>query len=260
MIYNGELQNLQLPDQVYLYQNIHTLNYQPRYLEHHIEILTTLAESIWQTKTTLTEKKISKEIHQLLDTSRLSRNVSICVILRLYASGDYSIHVGEVSFYAGYVLRSLRPVIKCIEMDVAMSALPSSARKASYDLAHQMALVDGYHESIMIDSSGLVVEDPLRPVATIKNYTLQMPSPSLWSVECMLLEQAAELSGLNVTYERISLSDIANADEVLTVTYQGVTSVSRIGEKNYFVSLADKIAKTIETLELQNTSQKKINL
>ena len=82
----------------------------------------------------------------------------------------------------------------------------------------------------------------------------------MWSVECMLLEQAAELSGLNVTYERISLSDIANADEVLTVTYQGVTSVSRIGEKNYFVSLADKIAKTIETLELQNTSQKKTNL
>ena len=36
--------------------------------------------------------------------------------------------------------------------------------------------------------------------------------------------------------------------------------VGGMKEKNYFVSLADKIAKTIETLELQNTSQKKTNL
>lgn len=251
MIYNGELHPIQLPEETYLYQNIHTLGYKPRHLKHHLDIVTTAANTLWDVEIPLSENKIQKEITQLLDHSRLSRNVSICVIIRLYAMGDYSLHVGHVSIYSGYVLRSLRPVVQCIKMDVAMSNYPTSALKASYDLAYNMAVAQGYHEPIMIDSSGFAIEDPLRPLAIIKDHTITIPRPTLCSVECMLMEEAAERHGLNVIYGQISLNDIRSADEVLMMTFQGITSISQIENKIYFMSLAAKIAAKLEEVDLK---------
>ena len=251
MIYNGELQPLQLPEGAFLYQNIHTLGYKPRHLKHHLDIITSSAGTLWGLEISLSENKIQKEIVQLLDHSRLSRNVSICVIIRLYATGDYSLHVGHVSIYSGYVLRSLRPVMQCIKMDVGMSNYPTSALKASYDLAYNMAVAQGYHEPIMINSAGYAIEDPLRPLAIIKDHTITIPPPTLCSVECMLLEEAAEKHGLTVNYGKISLGDIKSADEVLMMTFQGITSISQIENKIYFMSLAAKIATRLEEIDLK---------
>ena len=242
IIYNGELQQWQPSEEVYLYQNIHTLAYRAWHLKEHLEILTYSAQTLFGLNISLSQQAIAKQIEVLLDTLRLSRNVSICVVMRLYATGDYSLHVEQVSIYSGYVLRSLRPIVQCVKMDVALNTYPSSALQASYALAHKIALSKCYHQAIMINSAGYVVEDPLHPVATIKEYTISIPRPTVCSVECMLLERAAERRNLNVEYREISLLDITDADEVLIMTYQGITSVAQINNKHYFTSLADKIA------------------
>ena len=107
MIYNGELLEWQPSEDLYLYQNIHTLEYKPWHLKHHIDILNLSAERLFGSEPTLLEQKIRAEIELLLRHSRLSRNVSICVVLRLYSTGGYSLHVGQVGIYRGYVMRSL---------------------------------------------------------------------------------------------------------------------------------------------------------
>lgn len=252
MIYNGELQEWQPSEDVYLYQNIHTLDYKAWHLKQHLDILNISAQTLFGLRTSLSEQEISSQIQTLLDHSRLSRNVSICVILRLYSTGDYSLHVGQVGIYRGYVMRSLRPTVMCIKMDIGMNSYPTSALKASYDMAHHIAIAAGCHEAIMIDSAGNVVEDPLRPVAVIKEYTITIPRPTLCSVECMLLERAAEKHGLQIKYEQISLHDIKEADEVLMMTHQGITSVDQIAGKSYYSTLADKIARNLECKDLKN--------
>ena len=252
MIYNGELLEWQPSEDLYLYQNIHTLDYEPWHLKHHIDILNLSAEKLFGNEATLSELKIRGEIELLLDRSRLTRNVSICVVLRLYSTGDYSLHVGQVGIYRGYVMRSLRPVAICLKMGATLSNYPTSALKASHDLAHQIASAKDCHEAIMIDEAGFVVEDPLRPVAIINQYTLTMPSPELCSVECLLMERAAEKHGLKVAYSRITQEQIEQADEVLMMTHQGITSVERIGQKYYYSTLADKIASNLESVEIKN--------
>ena len=141
--------------------------------------------------------------------------------------------------------------MQCIKMDVGMSNYPTSALKASYDLAYNMAVAQGYHEPVMINSAGYAIEDPLRPLAIIKDHTITIPPPTLCSVECMLLEEAAEKHGLKVNYGKISHGDIKSADEVLMMTFQGITSISQIENKIYFMSLAAKIATRLEEIDLK---------
>ncbi|MBR5801552.1 MAG: hypothetical protein IKY25_02255, partial [Alistipes sp.] len=61
----------------------------------------------------------------------------------------------------------------------------------------------------------------------------------------------AERHGLKVNYGKISHGDIKGADEVLMMTFQGITSISQIENKIYFMSLAAKIATRLEEIDLK---------
>ena len=73
MILDGELQQWQHLAGAYIYQNIHTLEYQPRHIEHHIEILSSLSEELFGIEFSASAEALTQQIATLLEHMRASR-------------------------------------------------------------------------------------------------------------------------------------------------------------------------------------------
>lgn len=242
MILNGELLPWQHMEGAYVYQHIHTLDYAPYNLPQHIKIICQASEALFEEQFEYSEQEISKQIASLLGAARLSRRVSICVTLKQYASGDATIEYDEPSIYSGYVLRSLRPEATCLRMQIPLESYPTSASVEACNLAEAIAMGRGYHTAIIIDADDTIRCDTSHPIALVKEMTLYISNTSSPSVERNMLEQATRKAGYKVEYCTLKRSDLATADEVLVMNWQGLTAMQLVNGKPYMSIIAENIA------------------
>ena len=242
MILNGELLPWQHVEGAYVYQHIHTLDYAPYNLPQHIKIISQASEALFEEQFEYSEQEVAKQIASLLGAARLSRKVSICVTLKQYASGDVTIEYDEPSIYSGYVLRSLRPEATCLRMQIPLESYPTSASVEACNLAEAIAMGRGYHTAIIIDADDTIRCDASHPIALVKEMTLYISNTSSPSVERNLLEQATRKAGYKVEYCTLKRSDLATADEVLVMNWQGLTAMQQVNGKPYMSIIAENIA------------------
>ena len=245
MILNGELLQWQHVEGAYVYQHIHTLDYTPYNLPQHIKIISQASEALFEEQFEYGEQEISQQIASLLGAARLSRKVSICISLKQYASGDVTIEYDEPSIYSGYVMRSLRPEATCLRMQIPLESYPTSASGAACDLAEAIAQGRGYHTAIIIDAEDTIRCDTSHPIALVKEMTLYIANTSL-SVERNMLEQATRKAGYKVEYRTLKRADLATADEVLVMNWQGITAMQQVNGKPYMSIIAENIARNLE--------------
>ena len=245
MILNGELLAWQHVEGTYVYQHIHTLDYTPYNLSQHIKIISQASEALFEEQFEYGEQEISQQIASLLGAARLSRKVSICISLKQYASGDVTIEYDEPSIYSGYVMRSLRPEATCLRMQIPLESYPTSASVAACDLAEAIAQGRGYHTAIIIDAEDTIRCDTSHPIALVKEMTLYIANTSL-SVERNMLEQATRKAGYKVEYRTLKRADLATADEVLVMNWQGITAMQQVNGKPYMSIIAENIARNLE--------------
>ena len=188
---------------------------------------------------------MAKQIASLLGAARLSRKVSICITLKQYASGDVTIEYDEPSIYSGYVMRSLRPEATCLRMQIPLESYPTSASVEACNLAEAIAQGRGYHTAIIIDADDTIRCDTSHPIALVKEMTLYIANTSL-SVERDMLEQATRKAGYKVEYCTLKRADLATADEVLVMNWQGITAMHQVNGKPYMSIIAENIAKEFE--------------
>ena len=245
MILNGELLQWQHVEGAYVYQHIHTLDYTPYNLPQHIKIISQASEALFEEQFEYSEQEVAKQIATLLGAARLSRKVSICITLKQYASGDVTIEYDEPSIYSGYVMRSLRPEATCLRMQIPLESYPTSASVEACNLAEAIAQGRGYHTAIIIDADDTIRCDTSHPIALVKEMTLYIANTSL-SVERDMLEQATRKSGYKVEYRTLKRTDLATADEVLVMNWQGITAMQQVNGKPYMSIIAENIAKEFE--------------
>lgn len=246
MILNGELTSQQEIGGAYVYQYIHTLDYEARNLEQHINILNQASQALFTTPFEPKQRDIKAAIITLLSGAHLSRKVSIRIILKHYASGDTTIEYDTPSIYSGYVMRSLRPEAICLRINTPLEAYPTSAAVATYQMAEAIAQAKGYHTAIMIDNDNVIRCDSSHPVALVKGKTLFLPATTILSVERATLERATRDAGYEIVYDHLQQSDLATADEVLIMSWQGLSAVSHINAKPYMSIIAERISKEFE--------------
>ena len=245
MILNGELLQWQHVEGAYVYQHIHTLDYAPYNLPQHIKIISQASEALFEEQFEYSEQEVAKQIATLLGAARLSRKVSICITLKQYASGDVTIEYDEPSIYSGYVMRSLRPEATCLRMQIPLESYPTSASVEACNLAEAIAQGRGYHTAIIIDADDTIRCDTSHPIALVKEMTLYIANTSL-SVERDMLEQATRKAGYKVEYRTLKRADLATADEVLVMNWQGITAMQQVNGKPYMSIIAENIAKEFE--------------
>ena len=244
MILNGELLQWQHVEGAYVYQHIHTLDYTPYNLPQHIKIISQASEALFEEQFEYSEQEVAKQIATLLGAARLSRKVSICITLKQYASGDVTIEYDEPSIYSGYVMRSLRPEATCLRMQIPLESYPTSASVEACNLAEAIAQGRGYHTAIIIDADDTIRCDTSHPIALVKEMTLYIANTSL-SVERDMLEQATRKAGYKVEYRTLKRADLATADEVLVMNWQGITAMQQVNGKPYMSIIAENIARNL---------------
>ena len=244
MILNGELLQWQHVEGAYVYQHIHTLDYAPYNLPQHIKIISQASEALFEEQFEYSEQEVAKQIASLLGAARLSRKVSICITLKQYASGDVTIEYDEPSIYSGYVMRSLRPEATCLRMQIPLESYPTSASVEACNLAEAIAQGRGYHTAIIIDADDTIRCDTSHPITLVKEMTLYIANTSL-SVERDMLEQATRKAGYKVEYRTLKRADLATADEVLVMNWQGITAMQQVNGKPYMSIIAENIARNL---------------
>lgn len=244
IIFDGVLQPWQHIDTPYVYQNIHTLGYRPYNLPAHIAALNIAAKELFKLHLEASAQDIENQINSLLSSQRLSFNVSICVIIKLYATGEYSLENLEPSIYRGYALRGLRMEACFMNQRPDVSGHPSSTTLAARRMADAMAKRDNLNTAIMLDSDDSVVFEPTLPLFCTIDDAVILPQNATTSVELDMVEKAAHRCGLKIYRRYITRDMVESADEVLIASWQGITSISCIDDEfeYHWTIIAERIA------------------
>ena len=245
MVADGQIVEWRAMEGLYLYQEIHTLDYRARHLAAHIGVITRRAEELFGLRPRLSAVRLDEQIESLLIRSRLSRRVSTRVILKCYASGSYSLECDEPSIYSGYAMRSLRPEAITLPIQLPMADYPTSASIATRQLANAVARRRGYHTALLVRGEELESE-PTRPLAIVVGTTVIMAECD--SLETNLLERAARKARLPVEKRRLRRSDLTSADEVLQLSWQGITAMAHVDGRAYMAIIGERIAQELENI------------
>lgn len=246
MIADGRMQPASPQAGPYVFQNVHTLGYRCRNMRRHIEILDSAARRLFGVKHGLTTRDAEQHATRLLEACGMSRNVTVRIMLKVYPTGLTVMECDEASIYSGYVLRSLRPEAVCMAITPPMPEYPTSAMEQTRAMTDAIARTRGFHTAILTDAGGNVVSECTQPLFTVHGYMLTTPPIPAGSAELEAAEAAAHKAELTVQKRPLTLGDLASADEVFTVNFQGVTSISRIDSKPYMSIIAGRIAEEME--------------
>ena len=248
MVLNGELVTWQPATLPYVFQDLHTLGYRARYVAQHIDFLNIASNKLFTKKLQQSVHTIEQQITQLLEKNHTARNVTTGVRLSLNAEGNYRIESLETSIYSGYVLRSLHPSVLYITSDMPWPAFPTSALLQGRELADTIAQQRGAHEALLINSEGYILSDAVRPLIMIREYKATFSPTTQHSVESATAVAACRHIGLKVTFEHFGIDEIEQADELMYVNYQGITSITKVGRHTFMHILSERIAEAIEEL------------
>ena len=246
IIINSELRQQAPPSEPYIYQHLHSLDYVARHLEHHIAILNHTAIALYGKSSRLSKKQLERDIELLLGSLRLSRKVSIKLTMKYYASGDYTIEYDEPSIYSGYALRSLRYEAMLLRGNIPFAEMATSASRHTRQMAEEIAHAKQRHTAILVDAQGDVVCESTHPILIVKGNNIIISTPVERSVEAMIADRAAKRCRYGVEIGRITTQDIASADEILLISWQGITSIQNIGERQYMNIVANHLAQEMK--------------
>lgn len=247
MVKNGELTIEQPHTLPYIYQNLHTLAHKAYFCEEHLHYLNASTNYLWNFKLTVPAYRIKQNIESLLAANRITRNATVKVELSMDIDGNDTLRCGEGTIYAGYVMRSLRPTAVCVHAEMPLSPHPTSAAIATRLFADSIAQRKGYHMAIIVERDGGIAVEPCSPLFIIKEYTM-LSAEGCCSVEAELAKSAAMRAGLQIEQRRLRVEDLADADEVIVVDWQGVTAISEIANRPYMDIIAHNIAKALERI------------
>ena len=126
--------------------------------------------------------------------------------------------------------------------NIPFAELPTSAGRHTRQMAEEIARAKQRHTAILVDAQGNVACESTHPILIVKGYNIIISTPVERSVEAMIAQRAANRCKYSVEMRRLTTQDIASADEVLILSWQGITAIQSIGERQYMNIVAQHLA------------------
>ncbi len=235
-----------LPEGVYLYQRLRTIDGRPLHLAAHTALLRDGSRQLFGRDARLSEARIAEEIRTLLHANHYPAG-GATVTLRLYADGVLAITADGVSFYREYALRSLRPAAAVVTCDCYRPEWPTSARREAVRWAQQEADRQGARCAVLADRDGIVCRADDAPLFAVHDDVVYT-SPAAPDVERSLVIEAVRRTGLRLAEQPVGAGQLGLFDELFAFDCEGVCSILSCGDARYLSLVAERIANALAAL------------
>jgi branched-subunit amino acid aminotransferase/4-amino-4-deoxychorismate lyase len=232
MIWQGEVVKEHPAEGLYLSQEMLSLGHVLYNAERHIALLNRSAEALYGKRLPLSADQLRKQTATLLQRNNPSRRGSVRITLTLNASGEYGIRNDEASIYDGFVMRSLSPKATYIEIAAPMPQHPTSAMAHTRELADALARCRGFEKGVIAKGENIVA-DIARPLVALGGRTLLTHPSTCESVEGSRIVAAAEALGYTIRKREVTRADLAKAEEVMILDWQGALPLARLEQRVY---------------------------
>lgn len=232
MIWQGEVVKEHPAEGLYLSQEMLSLGHVLYNAERHIALLNRSAEVLFGTELQLSASELRQMVATLLQHNNPSRRGSVRITLTLNANAEYSIRNDEASIYDGFVMRSLSPKATYIEIAAPMPQHPTSAMAHTRELADALSRGKGCDKGIIALGESIVA-DIARPLVALGGRTLLTHPSTCESVEGSRIVAAAEALGYTIRTREVTRADLAKAEEVMILDWQGALPLARLEQRVY---------------------------
>lgn len=244
MIWQGEVVTDHPVEGFHIYQEILSLNHIPYAPEAHLALLKSSSEALFGNSTTLTSSDIRRHIATLLAKNKPSRRGSVRIVLTLDAQGRYSLRNDDASIYDSYVVRSLHPKATYVDIETPQPLHPSSAMAHTHELAEIMARGKGFDKAVICRGERIVA-DIARPLIALGGRTLLTHPSTRESVEGRRLIEAAQSRGYTIRTREVTKADLAKAEEVMILDWQGVQPLASLEQRAYLQIAIEQLIKEV---------------
>ena len=229
------------PEGVYVYQYIHVRRVQLPELPAHIAAAADTARKIFGTEFRPDVRETDSLCRRMLLQNRYPENLSSCIEMRLYASGDVVYRCGEIFTHDGLTFRPVRPEAVSLCYDIPFGDGPTSARRAAHAMAMNEARRKGFREVVRCSSSGLAATAGDAPLFAVFGRRIVTP-PAAPSVERDRVVLAAAKAGYRLSEEVVARESLRFADELFYSDCRGITALFGCDGRTYTDIIARAIA------------------
>lgn len=229
-----------LPEGVYLYQRMRTIDGRALHLDAHLVVLGEGAGALFGQTERLPKERIAAEIAELLRLNGYPAGGAV-VTLRLYADGTRLLLADGVSLYREYALRSLHPTATIVPCTCYHAEWPTSARYETVRWARTEARRRGARVALWCDADGVLQRADDAPLFAVRDDVIHTSCDSV-EIEQQLVLGAARAAGIRVVERPIEAALIDRYDELFAFDCEGVSAIASCGERLYLSLVAERIA------------------
>jgi len=237
-----------LPEGVYLYQRLRTLDYRPLHAAPHLRLLRDAARRLFGREAPLPAGRVADEIAALLRADGYPAG-GATVTLRLYADGVRVLTADGVSLYRTYALRSLRPSAAVVPCGGCAFEWPTSARREAVRWAQLAAERRGARCAILCDSEGFARRAGDAPLFAVRDDVIY--AAPLGDAEWTLAAEAARRAGVAWVERPVPAERLGAFDELFAFDCEGVSSIASCGATPYLSLVAERMAAALAALPEQ---------
>lgn len=216
-------------DVPYIRYRLHTLNHRVYDADIAVNILRSESATIFGFSSLISALDINRLVSRLLDTAYAPTSVSVPVDLRLDSYGRLSFTLCEPTFGQGYYLRACSrkaDSIVAANYDLLVQTSVTESQDAMYDA---VVRIRGAEEAILVDSEGMVISRPWRPIFIIDNNRAVFTPIKFPTAEYQRIARAIKSMGLKLSVVDIPWSAMCAAQEVFVADAMAVTAYDHIG-------------------------------
>lgn len=233
----------QLPEGLYVYQNIRTQGCRPLCTERHVDSLRRAAAEVLCTLPDIDDRTVARSITSLLERGGYPSDMASYATVRYYASGQTVILGGDILPYARISIRTVYPRGAVVDYDPPFSDYPSSLSLAALQAARIRARAAGAEAVIRRNTRGLIASAEESPLFAVCGDEVVVSSATVSSAEFDTACKAIAAAGLTLRIDDLTAAGLEAADEAFFIDHRGITALSRCGERTYMHLLAHRIAK-----------------
>lgn len=228
----------------FLYQIVHLYGGRARMLKEHVARLHVASCELFGRAYRPDLKLLERRLLEEVERERYPDAVSSFVRIELFDTGEENTFGVGTSLYAGYALRSVRPVARTIPYDLPLEAM-SVASLSAHAVAQTLAREKGADEAVRVDREGVVRSLGEGSIFGFREGVLIAPK-TLHTATDVALWEAAKNARIPAVQHPIRLAELALYDELFAVDHRGLTSLSKLDEKPLPLIRAARLAEELE--------------
>ena len=228
------------PAEPYIYQYIHVRRLLPVDLPAHVAAASAAAKEVFGFDFRPDLRETDSLCRRMLLQNRYPQDVSACIEMQLYPSGDVIFRCGGIFAADGLTIRPARPEAMSICYDIPFGEVPTSVRLAAHGMALAEAQRRGFRSVVRCSAQGLVATADDAPLFAAFGHRIVTP-PAYPGVERDRTVRAVAKAGYTLTEEPLTRESLRRADELFYSDCRGITALASCDGRTY----ADVIARAV---------------